>query len=320
MQSEICNLKSAISSSALVLVLALVGCHGPGRDQLTGRASDEWVRSYPLTDGGEVQITNGNGAVDVQATDGDTVDVRAERIATASSDAAAAEILPRMNIQEEITVGKVALRTEPLGGIVIGVTTEVRYHVRAPKHALVRVRAVNGALTVKGFDGRVILNSVNGGVTAEGLSGGVEVRSTNGNAKIALAAFGNDLVDIRVTNGGLELALPATSDANLTASVTNGKIDVSALTFEPLGEQTARRIRGRLNAGGTPIELVATNGNILVKPSPAVNRDPRMTLQPAGAVPAEMSCSSAVTSCSGRDAERYGAKASGVWGWSPARI
>jgi len=173
-----------------------------------------------------------------------------------------------MNIKEEVTVGKVALRTEPLGGIVIGVTTEVRYHVRAPKNSIVRVRASNGALTVKGFGGRVILNSVNGGVTAEDLSGGLELRSTNGNAKVALAAFGNDLVDIRVTNGGLELAIPATSDANLTASVTNGKIDASALTFEPLGEQTARRMRGRLNAGGTPIELVVTNGNILVTPSP----------------------------------------------------
>ena len=173
-----------------------------------------------------------------------------------------------MSIREEFTAGTVALRTEPLGGIVIGVSTEVRYHVQAPKHALVRVRAVNGALTVKGFEGRVILNSVNGGVTAEGLSGGVEVRCSNGNVKIALAAVVSDLVDVRVTNGGLELALPAAIDANLTASVTNGKIEVSTLTLEPLGEQTARRVRGRLNAGGAPIELVATNGNIVVKPSP----------------------------------------------------
>jgi hypothetical protein len=50
--------------------------------------------------------------------------------------------------------------------------------------------------------------------------------------------------------------------------VTNGKIDGSALELEPLGEQTSRRIRGRLNAGGAPIELVATNGNILIKPVP----------------------------------------------------
>jgi hypothetical protein len=266
MPSEICHLKSAISWGALALTLA--ACHGPDRDTLSGRASDEWVRSYALAADGEVQITNGNGTVDVQATDGDTVEVRAERIATASNDAAAAEILPRMTIQEDITVGKVALKSEPLGGIVIGVTTEVRYHVRAPRKALVRVRAVNGALTVKGFGGRVILNSVNGGVTADELSGGVELRSSNGNAKVAIAAFGKDLVDIRVTNGGLELTVPATSDANLMASVTNGTIDASALNFEPLGEQTGRRVRGRLNAGGTPIELVVTNGNIMVKPSP----------------------------------------------------
>lgn len=268
----ICNLTPVISSKGrLVLLagLALAACRAPGREQLTGRASDEWTRTYTLAEGGEVQITNAQGAVDVQAFDGNSVEVRAERIAQASTDAAAAEIVPRITIREEITPGKVALRTERLGGIVIGVETEVRYHVRAPRRALIRVRAVNGTLTARGFSGRVILTGVNGGVTSEDLTGGVEARSTNGSAKIGLAAFGNDLVDVRVTNGNLELVLPAAANANLTASVTNGKIDVSALKLEPLGEQTPRRMRGRLNAGGTPIELVATNGNILVKPSPS---------------------------------------------------
>jgi hypothetical protein len=194
------------------------------------------------------------------------VEVRVERIARASSDAAAAEIVPRITIHEEISDGKVALRTEPLGGIVIGVETEVRYHVRAPRQSLVRVRAVNGALTAKGLSGRAILTAVNAGLTTEDLRGGLEARSTNGNAKVVLGAFGDDLVDVRVTNGSLDLTLPGASNANLSASVTNGRIDVSGLTLEPLGEQTARRVRGRLNAGGAPIELTVTNGNVVVKP------------------------------------------------------
>lgn len=253
----------------LLAVLALAGCQAPLREQLTGRASDEWVRHYTLVDGGEVQITNETGGVDVQAVEGDTVDVRAERIAHASSDRAAAEIVPRIPIREEVSADKIAVRTEPLGGIVIGVKTEVRYRVRAPRGASVRVRAVNGTLTVNGFGGRSILTAVNGGLTAHSLRGGVEARITNGNARVSLAAFGRDLVDIRVTNGSLELELPATTDANLNASVNNGKIDVSALRLEPLGEQTERRVRGRLNAGGTPIELVVSNGNILVRTSPS---------------------------------------------------
>jgi hypothetical protein len=248
------------------LAVAAAACHVPGRDQLTGRATDEWVRSYPLEAGGEVQVTNGNGAVEIEAVDGSTVDVRAERIARASNDAAAAEILPRINLREEISPGKISLSSEQLGGIVIGVSTEVRFHVRAPRRALIRIRAVNGPLGARGFAGRSILTAVNGGLTAEDVRGGLEARSTNGNAKVALAAIGTDLVDVRVTNGRLELVVPAAANANVNATVTNGKIDLGALKLEPLGEQTARRVRGRLNAGGTPIEVAVTNGNLVARP------------------------------------------------------
>jgi hypothetical protein len=248
----------------IAAVFSASACHAPSRAALTGQASDEWVRTYTLVEGGEVQITNGDGDVQVQAADGNTVDVRVERIVKASSDVAAAEIVSRIAIKEEITAGKVVLRTEGLSGIVIGVSTEVRYHVRVPRNAVVRIRA-DGTLTARGLAGRAILTAVNGGLMAEGLSGGVEARSTNGGATISLAAFGDDLVDIRVTNGSLTLAIPETANANLTASATNGTIDVSALKLESLGEQTTRRVRGRLNAGGTPIEVVTTNGNIVVK-------------------------------------------------------
>jgi hypothetical protein len=46
------------------------------------------------------------------------------------------------------------------------------------------------------------------------------------------------------------------------ASVTNGTIEMDDVPFEPVGEQSQRRVRGRINAGGTPIELTTVNGNI----------------------------------------------------------
>jgi hypothetical protein len=246
-------------------VVGAVGCGVPGRGQLAGRATDEWVHSYPLAEGGEVQIGGSSGSVDVQGVEGDTVEVRAERIARATTDEAAREILPRISIKEETSASKVVLRTEPLGGLVIGVSVEVRYNVRAPRAATIRIRTGTGAVGVRGFTGRVLVNSSNGVVTAEDLGGGVEVRSVNGNAKIALASVGADLIDVRVINGGLTLMLPGTSSANLLATCTNGTIDVSALNLESMGEQTPRRVRGRLNRGGTPIELSTVNGNILVE-------------------------------------------------------
>ena len=251
---------------AAFAVLAAACNPAPGGGQMTGRAADEWVRSYPFEEGGEVQVSNTDGAIEIEAVDGSTVDVRAERIARASNDAAAAEILPRINMREEISPGKIVLGSERLSGIVIGVSTEVRFHVRAPRGAVIRVRAVNGPLTARGFAGRTILTAVNGGLTAEDQRGGLEARSTNGNAKVALTAFGTDLVDVRVTNGTLELLVPAAANANLNATVTNGKMDLGALKLEPMGEQTVRRVRGRLNSGGTPIELTVTNGNIVARP------------------------------------------------------
>jgi hypothetical protein len=258
-------LPSCAPAILAVAVVVAVGCGVPGRGQLAGRATDEWIRSYPLAAGGEVQIGGSSGSVDVQGVEGDTVEVRAERIARATTDEAAREILPRISIKEETSPSKVVLRTEPLGGIVIGVSVEVRYDVRAPGTATIRIRTGNGAVAVRGFTGRVLVNSSNGDVTADDLGGGVEVRSVNGNAKIALASVGADLIDVRVINGGLTLTLPGTASANLLATCTNGSIDVSALHLESMGEQTPRRVRGRLNSGGTPIELSTVNGNILVE-------------------------------------------------------
>jgi hypothetical protein len=263
------HLVSAIPQSCAPAILAAAvaaGCGVPGRGQLPGRATDEWIRSYSLAEGGEVEIGGSSGSVDVQGVDGHTVDVRAERIAHARTDEAAREILPRISIREEASPTKVLLRTEPLGGIVIGVSVDVRYDVRAPRTATIRVRTGNGGVHVMGFSGRVIVNSTRGEVTLDDLGGGAEVRTVNGNAKIALASVGTDLIDLRATNGGLTLTLPGTASANLLATCTNGSIDVSALNLERMGEQTPRRVRGRLNSGGTPIELSTINGNILVEP------------------------------------------------------
>ena len=159
---------------------------------------------------------------------------------------------------------KVLVSGERLGGIVIGVVVDMHFHVRAPKSAIVRARTSGGDMTVKGFSGHVILNGSNGGVHAEGLAGGIETRWVNGGVNITLASIGNELVDVRVTNGPLSLVVPQTINANLSATATNGRIDVKAPKFEPLGDQTSRRVRGRLNAGGVPIELTTVNGNITV--------------------------------------------------------
>ena len=123
----------------LPLAVALAGCDVAFHGHLTARASDEWTRTYPLTAGGEVRIVNTNGKIEIEGVDGSTVEVRAERIARAATDAAARELLPRIEIKEDVTPDRVSLETERMSGILIGAAFEVQYHVRAPKNAVINV-------------------------------------------------------------------------------------------------------------------------------------------------------------------------------------
>src|SRR4051812_27858592 len=102
------------TSFLLVPVLWSSACVIDRPQDLSATAQDEWTRTYTLAPGGEVEIRSQRGTVDVQGVDGSTVDVRVERIARAATSEAAAEIVPRIGIKEEITPEKVVVRTEGL--------------------------------------------------------------------------------------------------------------------------------------------------------------------------------------------------------------
>jgi hypothetical protein len=272
------------SAVVLLVLLLTAACTRPtGGGELSASASDDWTRSYPLEAGQELQITNADGPITVEGTDGSTVEVQARRTVRARTDETAREVLPRVAIREDVDAKRVAIRTEPLGGIVIGVEVEVAYSVRAPKTAMLRLRASNGAVTVRGISGMVVASGVNGAVVAEGLSGGMELRSVNGNARVSVAEVGAGLIDIRATNGGIDLVVPETANATIQASATNGGFDVAGLNYTPLGENGPRRFRGRLNDGGALIELAAVNGKIRLASPTAKPAEPAPPAGPASA-------------------------------------
>src|SRR3954453_10046039 len=145
----------------LPLALALAGCD-VSLGNLSARATDEWTHTYPLTAGGEIRIVNTNGRVDVEGVDGATVEVKAERIARGSTDAAARELLPRIVIKEDVKPDRITLETERMSGIMIGAGFELRYHVKAPRTALVNVTNTNGQVALNALSGKVVAHTTNG--------------------------------------------------------------------------------------------------------------------------------------------------------------
>jgi hypothetical protein len=266
--------RNAARRTSLVLLLLAgalsAACHAAPPGELSATASDEWVRQYRLAADAELQIVGGNGSVEVTGGPGDNVDVRAERVAKAATEAMAREIVPRIEIREDVTPNKLVLQSEGLAGITIGVEIRINYKITMPRDRRLRVRTANGAITLSNIDGHIVASTSNGKIVARSIgAGGIEARTANAGLDIDLAALGTEPVDLRTANGSIDLTLPKSVDANLLLNAQNGKVDIDpALAWEPSDERNTRRLRGRLNAGGAPIEVTTFNGGIRIRPRP----------------------------------------------------
>jgi DUF4097 and DUF4098 domain-containing protein YvlB len=229
------------------------------------RESEPWSKTYTLQAGGRVEITNVNGRIELTGGDGDTVEISAEKIGKGSSVEAAREMLKRIEIREDVAPDRVHVETRlnRSSGFNMG-NGEVRYTVRVPAGANVKLVTVNGGIEVENVRGRAELETTNGGIVARRLTGGLDASTTNGGVEAELDALAADGVQMECTNGGLRLRLPRDARADVSARVANGGINVDGLELDIVGEQTRRRLEGRLNGGGARVRLEGTNGGIRI--------------------------------------------------------
>jgi DUF4097 and DUF4098 domain-containing protein YvlB len=241
-----------------------VGDAGLSVGLAAGKATDEWARTYTLASGGRVEVTNINGSVTVEPSgDAQKVEVKAERIAKASSDDAARELLKQIEIHEEIAPDSIRIETRaPKTGGRTG--HEVRYVIRVPASAIVAARTTNGGVQLARLPNDVVARAQNGGVKGDDLSGHVDASTTNGGVTMSFSALpASGEVSLQTTNGGVSITLPRTANADISARVVNGGMRVSDdLPLTITGERNRRRLEGRLNGGGSRVELVTTNGGI----------------------------------------------------------
>ncbi len=252
-----------------VSLVALQGCDVVTAD-LKHSETAEWRKTYELSPGGRVEISNVNGRIDVEPSAGNTVEVVAQKVAKGHTPAGAKEALERIEIREEVSSSSVqkesvSISTKlPRGGGWFDMGgAQVKYSVRVPAGAEVKFTTVNGGVNVTGLSGRVTAETTNGGVVGRDISGTIDASTTNGGVDVELARLGEGGAKLECTNGGIRLRLPADAKASISASVTNGGIDTSGLSIETT-QSSRRRLEGRLNGGGAPIHIEGTNGGIRI--------------------------------------------------------
>ena len=255
--------RAAFAAFALMSLSAcdvMVGMGGFGGKEL---AKDQWTRTYQLAPGGQLEIANTNGAIEAEATDAAAVEVIADRTARATTPEGAKDLLQKLEMREQVSPDRVSVEVKLPSGF-RGGNAEVRFTVKVPRSAALKLTNTNGKIVVVGSSGAVRADVTNGSVTGRGLTGAVDASATNGGVSIDVDEVAPDGIKLGTTNGGVQLTLPATAQAQIKASCVNGGVSVTNLSLEAQGTTSRRRIDAKLNGGGARIELDTTNGGIKI--------------------------------------------------------
>jgi len=226
-------------------------------------AKDEWKRSYQLTPDGAVTLKNGNGKIEVTGSDGSTVNITAERIVKASTEAAAKEQLTLLEMKEDVAADRVSIDSSTRG-LTVNVSRRINYKVTMPKGASLSLVSSNGDILVTNVGGMFSAEGSNGRITATSLQKGAKVTTTNGVIELTFDKVGDEGITAETTNGTITVAMPRTTNAELSARITNGAISNEGLDLK-VSEQSRRRLDGTLGTGGPSIRLEATNGAITIR-------------------------------------------------------
>jgi len=257
-----------VARAAVVLAAAAVvsACDVMVNTMHGGRAQAQqtWDRTYTLAGSdAAVDISNVNGTFDVEAVDGNSLEVKAVLTARGATEEDAQKALAKVEMVEQADASRVHLQAKyprELGRHGI----EVNYTIRAPRSARVSIENVNGHVKVNGVLAGLKVETTNGAFHGEGLGNTVVATTTNGEIKIRMASIGGEGVALETTNGGIDLKLPADAKATLSARCVNGGIKVADIPFEKSGEGSRRKLDGTVNGGGAAVRLETVNGSIRV--------------------------------------------------------
>lgn len=256
-------------SLTLACALALLFVAAPA---FAVEVEERFDQRYDLGPGGEVSVSNVNGAVTVQGWDGQEVRVEAVKKVKASSRDRAEEAMRKLEVRVEQRGDHLEIdtrlpkRSDGMFDWLFGnhSNANVTYTVSVPRRTDVEVDTVNGKVRVRGVAGRVVADTTNGGIEMEDVRGSVKAATTNGGIRVELAevAAGQGM-RFSTTNGAIRLTLPRDARVSVDAGTTNGGIDLDDLVAD-VRSKSRRHLRADVNGGGPEIELSTTNGGIRI--------------------------------------------------------
>jgi len=219
---------------------------------------EELRQTYQLSPGARVELSNINGSIDIDTTEGSN---NAElRINSYSHNPN-----PR-KLTVEQTASSLAVRGEARRkGNSDGMNsdnTSYRVSLKLPRRVELTVNGASGSVRVGELDGSIRLRDVSGSVGVAGATGSAEVSGVSGSVTLKLARLGAGGVRVENVSGKVALRFMDDVNADLQTRGIKGKVYVELANVSVEGEMNRADFRARVGTGGAPINISDVTGSV----------------------------------------------------------
>ncbi len=246
--------------STVLCAMALLGAFTAACADVT----EEFSQTVTLNSGGEFDISNVNGRIEIATWSRNEAQILATKSAKNASD------LEDVEIVVTGSGNRVEVETElPKGWNRSG---SVSYRITVPASVNLEAHTVNGSVSIEGVSGPMDLHSVNGKIEAAGAVDPVNAKTVNGGLTIRYSQQpSNGEHTFGTVNGPVQVYLPASVAGRFQAGSVNGSIEsdfplrVTKAHFGP-----SRSLDGELGSGGdASFSFKTVNGSIDIRNSAA---------------------------------------------------
>ena len=238
---------------------------GPAGNECKVMADQEEHKTYQLTAGAHIDVSNISGPVSVEATDGSAAEVHIYRTAPNPND------LAYRKVSVEQTSSGLTIQQKNDGTERSSINLLNRVVLKLPRQVSVSGKSISGDFNISGVTGAVDLNGISGSVDARRLNGVLAVSGVSGNVRVAVARVNDAGLRVSGVSGNVYLGLASDLNAelrvgNTTAGVANKIQDLALVTVGP------SNYSARLGSGGPRIEVSGVTGFIVLQPLPIPSR------------------------------------------------
>ena len=259
-------------------------------------AQSDWQKSYPVSGKPSLTVSTGDASMEVHSCSCREIRIRVQWNDRHSDEYTINEFQSGDHVNFE-------LKEKQRLGFHVGMHREPRVTVETPGELDLEARTSDGSLKVSGVNGTIALHTSDGAVEVSDVSGAVrlvasdgsihmhnltgtlESRSSDGHVSIEgklsavqvhtsdgaldlTLAEGSQLTTssrIEASDGSVKIRLPRTLAADLDIHTGDGHIDCQLpLTMSGYNSGGGHNIRGRLNAGGTPLTIHTSDGSVTI--------------------------------------------------------